>query len=144
MDKRIINELIRDARLPFVQIADKLKISNSMVHQRVKKLRELLILGSPTYRIEPEPLGYETCAFTQIKLEDSKAMYSVVDALEGIPEVVECANIAGRFAIMIKIYAKNNAHLRDVIYEKIQSIAGVEETNTVVAFETNFLRNVAV
>lgn len=143
-DRLIIRELIKDARQPFSQLAEKLGVSNSLVHQRVRKLQEVGVLSSATFRLQPDSLGYDTCAFVSIKLTEAKAMYGVVEALNQIPEVVECTNVAGRYAIMIKIYTINNSHLRDIVYDKIQSIDGVEETNTVVAFETNFIRDVPV
>jgi len=45
---------------------------------------------------------------------------------------------------MVKIYTPNNSHLRDVVYEKIQPIDGIEGTNTFIAFETAFSRDVAL
>jgi len=143
-DRRILQELTIDARQPFSKIAEKLKVSNSLVHQRVKKLKEVGILGDASFRVNPESLGFETCAFVQIRIRQAKFMKSVVEKLTSVREIVECANIAGRFAIIVKIYAANNSHLRDVVYESIQNIDGVEETNTVVSFETNFIRNIDV
>ncbi len=143
-DKRILGKLIKNARLAFSQLAENLKISNSLVHQRVKKLQELGVIDKATFSLSPGALGYETCAFTQIIISEPKLLYPIVAALRSIPEVVECVNIAGRYAIMVKIYAVNNTHLRDVVYEKIQTINGVEGTNTVVSFETAFIRNVAL
>lgn len=143
-DRRILQELTGDARQPFSRLAEKLGVSNSLVHQRVKKLKEEGILGEPSFRLDPEALGYETCAFVQIRIREPRFMKDVVEKLAAVREIVECANIAGRFAIIVKIYAANNSHLRDIVYEGIQNIDGVEETNTVVSFETNFIRNVFV
>ena len=143
-DRRILQELTSDARQPFSKLAEKLKVSNSLIHQRVRKLKEEGVLGDPSFRLNPEALGYETCAFVQIRVRQPLSHKNVVTKLADIPEIVECANIAGRFAIIVKIYAANNSHLRDVVYHGIQTIDGVEETNTVVSFETNFMRNVDV
>ena len=77
-------------------------------------------------------------------LTNAKHHRQVESELEKIPEIVECINIAGRFALMVKIYARNNRHLRDVIYEKIQPIDGVMETNTIMSFETAFVRSVPI
>jgi len=49
-------------------------------------------------------------------LTDAKHHRKVEMELEKIPEIVECANIAGRYALLVKIFAKNNRHLRDIIY----------------------------
>jgi len=75
-------------------------------------------------------------------LTDSKMMKKAEDKLSKINEIVECVNISGRYALLVKIYAKNNRHLRDIIYEKIHTIPEIEGTNTTIAFETSFSRNV--
>jgi len=142
IDKRIMNELILDARIPFVKLASKLKVSNTLIHQRMKKINALGIISNPTYRLKPAKLGYETSSYTSIMLDNSKLIPKVEKALSKIPEIVECVNISGRYALLVKIYAKNNKHLRDIIYERIHTIEGVEGTNSTISFETAFIRNV--
>ena len=140
-DSRIINELTFNAKIPLTTLAEKLKVSNTFIHQRIRKLKEKGILKNATFRIDPWQLGYHTSAYTQIMLENAKFISEVVKKLDLIPEIVECVNISGRYALMVRIYAINNRHLRDIIYEKIQPIKGVEGTNTTISFETSFVRN---
>lgn len=142
IDHLILNELTLDARISFVQLAKKLSVSNTLIHQRVKKMKEAGIIQNATFRIDPWKLGYETCAYTQIMLADPKRHRQVEEELEKIPEIVECVNTAGRYALLLKIYARNNQHLRDIIYEKILPITGIEGTNSTISFETAFVRNV--
>ena len=142
IDIRILEELTADARMPFVQLSKKLKISNTLVHQRIKKMKEVGILKNAVYRLDSWKLGYRTQAYTTIMLTDSKFHRNVEEALGKIPEIVECVNISGRYALMVKLVATDNRHLRDTIYEKIHVIDGVEGTNTTVAFETAFRRGV--
>jgi Lrp/AsnC family transcriptional regulator, regulator for asnA, asnC and gidA len=144
LDLDILEALTANARLPFAQLAQQLRVSNTLIHSRVRKLREAGVLGEAVYRLQPEAMGYETCAFTQIMLTHARFLYPVVRKLEKIPEIVECVNISGRYAIMVKIYASNNTHLRSVVYDHIQTIEGVEGTHTIVAFETPFSRGVPV
>lgn len=144
LDLRIIDALSRDARIPFSQLANKLNVSNSFVHQRFRKIKESGVLTAAVYLVDPISLGYETCAYTQIILTNARHHARVEEELEKIPQIVECVNIAGRYALMVKIYARNNQHLRDIVYEQIQPIEGVDETNTVVSFETSFNRNVPI
>ena len=141
-DRRIIKELTLDARIPIIQLSKKLKVSNTLVHQRMRKLKESGILLNASYRLDPWKLGYQTAAYTQVMLDNSKFHRKVEKHLEQIPEIVECVNIAGRYALLVKIFATNNRHLRDIIYEKIQPIEGVEGTNTTISFETAFVRTV--
>ncbi len=142
IDLRILNELTVDARIPYIQLAKKLKISNTLVHQRMKRLFEHGIIDKAKYLVDPWKLGFRTSAYTQIMLSDSKLLKKVETKLSKIKEIVECVNISGRYAIMVKIYARNNRHLRDIIYENIHTIDGVEGTNTTISFETAFSRNV--
>lgn len=134
--------LTQNARIAFAQLASQLKVSNSLIHQRVNKLKAAGVLKDPVYQISPDALGYETCAFTQIMVTHARQVAAVTEILKQIPEIVECVNIAGRYAIMVKIYTVNNSHLRDILYEKIQPIEGVEGTNTIISFETSFARAV--
>lgn len=144
LDFRIVELLAGNARIAFSQVAEVLGVSNSLIHQRVKKLKDSGLLQEPVFTLNPIILGYNTSAFCQLILAQAKEIRDVVAELQKIPEITECVNIAGRYDVMVRIYAKNNSHLRDIIYEKIQSIDGVEGTNTVIVFETAFSRSVAI
>ena len=144
IDVRILEELTLDAKIPFVKLSKKLKVSNTLIHQRIRKMQLAGIIKNATYNLDPWKLGYQTSAYTQIMLTDSKHHRKVEEALGKIPEIIECVNIAGRYALLVRIYAKNNRHLRDIIYEKIHTINQVEGTNTTISFETAFSRNVPI
>ena len=143
-DRRIITELTLDARIPYVKLAKKLGVSNTFIHQRIKKLKDMEVLKNASFYLDPWNLGFQTSAYTQIMLENSNFHRNVESQLSEIPEITECVNIAGRYAILVKIYAINNRHLRNIIYEKIHPIKGVEGTNTTISFETAFRRNIPI
>lgn len=142
IDILILKELTKDARIPYVKLAEKLKVSNTLIHQRIKKYKESGVLKQAVYRLDELLLGYETSAYIQIMLTNAKFHRKVEEQLYKIPEIVECVNIAGRYALIVKIFARNNRHLRDLVYERIQPIEGVEGTNTTISFERAFVRNV--
>lgn len=144
LDLRIIEALSKNARIAYSKLAEDLNVSNSLIHQRVRKLRDAGLLKESVFKVDAQRLGYDTCAFCQIMLRNARYLRPVIQELRKIPEVVECVNIAGRYAIMVKLYAINNSHLRDIIYDRIQMIDGVEETNTVVSFETPFTRGIPI
>lgn len=141
IDLRILNELTKDARISFIALAKRLHVSNTLVHQRFKKLGQSGIMKNATFRLDYYILGYETTAYTQIRLTSAKIHKEVEEKLFSIPEIVECVNISGPYALMVKIIAKNNRHLRDIIYEKILTIDGVEGSNSTFLFETAFNRS---
>jgi len=124
IDRRILHELTKDARLPYTQLAKKLRVSNTLVHQRIKKLRESGVLRQAVYKVDPWKLGYQTSAYTQIILADPKHHRQVEHELAKIPEIVECVNIAGRYEIMVKIYATTTATCGTSSTKKFRSLKG--------------------
>ena len=143
-DQRIIEALVEDGRIAYSTLAEEIGSSNTLVHQRVRKLKEIGILTQPTFLISPEHAGYDTCAFVLIIVREAIQINGVIESLKKIPEVVSCVSIMGRYDLMVRVYAVNNRHLQDIVHDKIQAIAEVESTNTMVAFEVSFERQVKI
>jgi Lrp/AsnC family transcriptional regulator for asnA, asnC and gidA len=141
-DIRILEALMDDGRIAYTSLAEQIGSSNTLVHQRVKKMREIGVLDKPVFLVSPEKSGYDTCAFVLIIAKESRDILTIIEGLKLIPEVVSCISIMGRYDLMARIYAVNNRHLQDIVHDKIQSIPGVEGTNTMVAFEVSFERQV--
>lgn len=144
IDKAILKRLTDNARISYVQLASELGISNSLVHQRVNKLRQIGAIDKATYSIDPQTLGYQTLAYTRIVVEEAKNIGQIINALKAIEEVIECNNVTGRYALILKVIAIDNSHLRSILYDKIHPIRGVEGTDTIIVFETAFQRNVPI
>jgi len=141
-DIRILEALMDDGRIAYSSLAEQIGSSNTLVHQRIKKLKEIGVLDKPVFLVSPEKSGYDTTAFVLIIAKESSDILPIIDGLKKIPEVVSCISIMGRYDLMARIYAVNNRHLQDIVHDKIQSIPGVEGTNTMVAFEVSFERQI--
>lgn len=142
-DRKILKYLIKNARMPFLEIARECNISGAAVHQRIKKLDEAgLILGS-RLMIEPRMLGFDVCAFVGIRLESPKNLQSTQEALKSIPEIVECHFITGSYSLFVKIYCIDNEHLMKVL-SNIQEIPGISSTETKVSLCETFQRQIHV
>ena len=61
-----------------------------------------------------------------------------------MPEVVECHFITGSFALLLKIYCRDNEHLMDVLVKKIQNIPGIANTETFISLDQTIERQVYV
>lgn len=143
-DIRILEALMDDGRIAYSTLADEIGSSNTLVHQRVKKLRDQGILKKPVFLVSPEHAGYDTSAFVLMIVREANEILEVIEALKGIPEVVSCISIMGRYDLMVRVYAINNRHLQDIVHDKLQAIPGVEGTNTMVAFEVSFERQITI
>ena len=118
-------------------------MSGAAIHQRIQKLTSLGVLKGSQFIINPEKIGYETCAYVGLNLKDPEKFDSVVDALLGIPEVVECHYTTGDYDMFIKVYALNNHHLLEIIHDKLQPL-GLARSETIISFGSAFNRQLPV
>lgn len=130
LDKKILTMISADARIPFLEVARECGVSGAAIHQRVQKLKKRGVIEGSEFLINNYRIGYQTCAFVGINLQNTNIADSVIATLKGIPEVVECHFATGRFAMFVKIYAKDNRHLLQIIVDKITQINGITDTET--------------
>ena len=143
LDKKILKLIAGDARIPFLEVARACNVSGAAIHQRIQKLTTLGILKGPEFIIDPEKIGYETCAYVGLYLKDPESFDSVVERLRKIPEVTECHYTTGGYDMFIKIYAKNNHHLLNIIHDKLQPL-GLSRSETIVSFNVVFERQLPI
>ena len=133
LDRQILKLISQDARIPFLEVARACNVSGAAIHQRVAKLTNLGIIKGSQFIIDPEKIGYETCAYVGLYLKNPEQFDHVVDELKKIPEVVECHYTTGGFDMFIKIYASNNHHLLEIIHDKLQPL-GLSRSETIISF----------
>ncbi|WP_276909062.1 Lrp/AsnC family transcriptional regulator [Hallella colorans] len=133
LDRKILRLIAADARVPFLEVARSCNVSGAAIHQRIQKLTALGVLKGSQFIINPEKIGYEACAYVGLFLKDPSSFDEVVEKLRQIPEVTECHYTTGGYDMFIKIYAKNNHHLLDIIHDKLQPL-GLSRSETIVSF----------
>ncbi len=134
LDKKILRLIAEDARIPFLEVARECNVSGAAIHQRIQKLTNMGVLKGSQFIIDPEKIGYETCAYVGLYLKNPEDFDNVVDALKTIPEVVECHYTTGEYDLFIKIYAYNNHHLLNIIHDKLQPL-GLSRSETLISFK---------
>lgn len=143
LDKKILRMIAEDARVPFLEVARACDVSGAAIHQRIQKLTSMGVLKGSQFIINPEKIGYETCAYIGLNLRNPEKFDDVMVELQKIPEVTECHYTTGNFDMFIKIYAKNNHHLLNIIHDKLQPL-GLASSETLISFNTVFDRQLPV
>ena len=143
LDEQILKLVASNARIPFLEVARACNVSGAAIHQRVQKLMNLGILKGSEFIIDPEKVGYETCAYVGLYLKNPEQFDSVYEGLKQIPEVVECHYTTGQYDMFIKIYAKNNHHLLSIIHDKLQPL-GLARSETIISFHEAFHRQMPI
>lgn len=139
IDKKILGLLSENARIPFTEIARECGVSGAAIHQRIQKLTGSGVIQGFETLVNPAASGYETCAYIGFFLKEPGNFDSVVAELQKIPEVVECHLTTGKYDILIKLYARNNDHLLQIIQGPLQSV-GAGRTETLISFKEKFKR----
>lgn len=143
LDEQILRLVADNARIPFLKVARACNVSGAAIHQRIQKLTNLGILKGSEYVIDPESVGYETCAYVGLYLKDPSQFDEVTEALRQIPEVVECHYTTGAFDMFIKIYARNNHHLLTIIHDRLQPL-GLARSETIISFREAIKRQLPI
>lgn len=143
LDRKILNMIAGNARIPFLEVARACNVSGAAIHQRIAKLVGLGVLKGSEFIIDPEKIGYETCAYVGLYLKDPEKFDEVLEKLKKIPEVTECHYTTGGFDMFIKIYARNNHHLLNIIHDKLQPL-GLSRSETIVSFNAVIERQLPI
>ncbi|NQU88484.1 MAG: Lrp/AsnC ligand binding domain-containing protein [Mariniphaga sp.] len=143
-DLKILEIITQNARIPFKDVAQEVGISRAAVHQRVNRMIDMGVIIGSGYNISPIKVDFKTCTYMGIFLEKGELYPDVVEKLKNIPEIVECHYTTGQYAIFIKVYAKDNEHLKSILTDGIQKIPGILSTETFISLEETFKRAIPV
>lgn len=144
LDVKILSMITRNARLPFKEVADACGVSRAAVHQRVQKMFENGVITGSGYQVNPKMLGYQLCVYVGLTLEKGSMYKSVSAELEKIPEIVEAQFTLGAYSMLIKLYAKDDQHLMELLNSKIQEIPGVANTETLTSLDQRITRTLPI
>lgn len=144
LDMKILEIISNNARIPFKDVAAECGVSRAAIHQRVQRLIDMGVIVGSGYHVNPASLGYTTCTYIGISLEKGSMYNSVCDALSKMPEIVECHYTTGPYSMLAKLYARDNAHLMELLNGSIQEIPGVISTETLISLQQSIKKEVPI
>jgi Lrp/AsnC family transcriptional regulator for asnA, asnC and gidA len=144
LDRQILSILMKDAKMPYTDIAKKLFVSGGTVHVRMRKLEQMGVVQEANLKVDYSQLGYDISAFIGIYLDKSSMYEQVIKSLKDIPEVVAAHYTTGNYAIFARVVCKDTQHLREVLSGKVQSINGIQRTETFISLEESIDRSINI
>ena len=139
LDRKILSILSKNARIPFKDVAAECGVSRAAIHQRVQHLIDDGVITGSGFDVNPKSLGYSTCTYVGITLERGSMYKQVVERLVHIPEIVEC-----HFTMLVKLFARDNEQLMDLLNNQLQDIPGVVATETLISLEQSVRREIPI
>jgi len=119
LDKEILQLLRKNAKLTYEEIGQLLNRSPSTVRDRIKKMEETRTILGYSAIVDHERLGVFSDAIVCADIEPDKAS-SAISALFSIENVVEILNVTGERRVMIRVRARNNRELSEIIERKVR------------------------
>ena len=144
LDRKILQIIMLNARIPSKDVAMECGVSRAAIHQRIQRLIDLKVITGSGYTVNPKVLGYATCTYIGVNLERGAMYRDVVPEFEKIPEVTECHFTTGPYTMLIKLVARDNEHLMDLLNNKIQMIPGVTGTETLISLDNSINRVIPI
>lgn len=140
IDIKIIAELMKDAKTPYTEIAERVYVSGGTVHVRMKKLEKLGVVKGASLIVDFSKLGYDITAFLGIYLQKSSMYEAAAAELMKIPEILSLNYTTGAYSIFARLICRDTNHLREVLHDKIQNVPGIERTETFISLEEKINR----
>lgn len=132
-DYAILKLLQQDAKLTIREIAKKIHLSPTPVHERIKRLEQTGVIKQYAALLDHNALGESLTVICYVSLkEHTKSVGSLfVQAVTKLEKVIEFYNISGEFDFMLKVVARNMADYHRFHVESLSELPGVGTIQTV-------------
>lgn len=139
LDRRLLALLREDGRASIVALGRALDLGHAAVHARVRRLQQLGLVRGFYARLDYARLGLGLSAFVGIQTQQASAARArLAEHLRDMPEVEALAWVTGEYDALVKVRARDTAHLQEVVFRMIQSGAGQMRTRTMVVLSEPF------
>ncbi|MFR9602856.1 MAG: Lrp/AsnC ligand binding domain-containing protein [Rikenellaceae bacterium] len=143
LDNKILRLISNNARISFLEVARICNVSGAAIHQRIQKLMASNIITGSQFTLNVNKIGYETCAYVSLYFDPEADLEAVVEQIKLIPEVVECHFTTGSYDLLIKVFARNNSHLHEIIQSRIRPL-GLRRSESTISYRESFHRQITL
>ena len=140
IDYLILSELVKDARLPFLEIAKKLGVSPFTVKSRYEKMVEDGVILKPVINIDLSKLGYQAKAFLFITISSGSSKSVVMEALRKIKNIIVVSEIIGT-SDLIAIAPVTDVNSVKVLMEEVKKLPSIKRVKISCQNSTSFPLN---
>lgn len=138
IDRKIIAELQRDGRLTITELAERVQLTVSPCHRR---LRELESAGMITgYRAEVNPtlvgLGFHSLVFVTMTGATRDIVAGFEEAVSRQPHIIEAQRLFGEPDYLLRVVARDVAHFQQIYDDQLSTLPGVQKLTTTLVMRT--------
>ena len=135
LDIAILAELESNARITVSELARCLDNPSSTIRDRMRKLEEDGVICTYTAVIDPARLGMGIKAIVQVTRDHSIPLETLISEAAKLPEVTNVQLVTGDTDELITVYARDVAHLKDIIYNQLGALPGLIRMSTAIVLD---------
>lgn len=137
VDRRILNALHADARIPNSALADMVGIAASTCHGRLRRLQEVGVIRGFYTDVDPAAVGRPLQAMIAVSLQSNARgrIRHFIAEIRTLPQVIDVYFLAGADDFMIHVAARDTEDLRAFVVENLNADPDVAGTQTSLIFE---------
>lgn len=108
-DLAILKLLQHNARITVKEISDKIHLSTTPVHERIKRMEEAGVIKQYATLVDHSKVkkGLMVICYVSLRQHSKNACIKFIKLIQSLPEIVECYSISGEFDFMLKVMAEN-------------------------------------
>ena len=136
-DRRILDLVQRDAKMPQAEIARQIGLSTAAVNERIRKLENAGFIRRYVALLDPRAVGLTVTGFVEVFIEHPRYEAQFIERALALDEVLECHHITGEFSLLLKVRTRDMESLQTLLIHQLNSLEGVRQTRTVIALSTS-------
>jgi len=132
-DLSILKLLQQNARITVKEISDKIHLSTTPVHERIKRMEETGVIKQYATLVDPSKVkkGLMVICYVSLKQHSKNAGDKFIKTIHELNEVIECYNISGEFDFMLKVIAENMDAYYDFHVNKLSQVENMGKVQSV-------------
>ena len=133
IDKKIIQALTDNARIPVSDLSRLVNLSRNAVNHRIQRLEKSnIIKGYQVILGDGSPANAAVIAIMMVYRKDRMRGTEVITYVEKVSEVVSCYIMSGEYDVILNVQARSHERVHQ-IWQDISSLASVDDTRTTFA-----------
>ncbi|MFJ2734962.1 Lrp/AsnC family transcriptional regulator [Streptomyces sp. NPDC087317] len=132
VDRRILAELQQDGRLTLTELAERVRLSVSPCHRRLRALERSGAIAGYHARLDAAALGltFESLVFVTMRYEDRETVAAFEEAVAGIPHVIQAQRLFGDPDYLLRVVARDLEAYRQLYDERLATLPGVQRLSS--------------
>ena len=131
-DRRILRAVQANPNITMRELGDVTGLSHTPCWRRLKRLREQGVVEEKRYIVDAQAAGYEIVVFCFVRMKEHtrSRLREFEDAVQKVPEIIQCYSLTGDHDYVVKVLAKSVQHYERTMKEALVELPNVSFINT--------------